>query len=116
MTLYDFGFIGAKPYLVFELLDGTTLKDRLKATGRFELRTAVVLMSQLLGGMAAAHDHGIVHCDLSPGNIVITRDDFPKVMDFGLSVLTKGVAEGSGEIMGTPRYMSPEQIAAGRIT
>jgi serine/threonine protein kinase len=108
VTLYDFGLIGAKPYLVFELLEGTTLRDRLKENGAMDLRTAVVLMSQLLGGMAAAHERDIVHCDLSPNNIIITTENFPKVMDFGLSVLAQGIAKGTGEVMGTPRYMYPE--------
>ena len=108
VTLLDFGLIGKKPYLVFELLEGTALRDEIKTVGKFPLARAVILMSQLLGGIAAAHELGIVHCDLSPANIFITGNDLPKVMDFGLSTIARSGNENTGELMGTPRYLYPE--------
>ena len=107
VTLLDFGLVGKKPYLVFELLEGISLRDELRS-GRMDLARAVILMSQLLGGVAAAHEQGIVHCDLSPNNIFITDGDFPKVMDFGLSTMVRGEEGEPGAVNGTPRYLYPK--------
>ena len=67
-------------------------------------------MSQILGGVEAAHSKGIAHCDLSPRNIILATDDRPKVMDFGLSTLLTEPLGQNGSVAGTPAYMSPEHL------
>ena len=110
-------------FMVMELLAGRTLADWLKESPRLPVATAVDLMAQILSGLGAAHLEGIVHRDLKPENIfIIRRDDRPhfvKIVDFGISkilgrsqpgqrVRTAGTAVGT--VLGTPLYMSPEQI------
>jgi serine/threonine protein kinase len=107
VTLYEVGTYHHLRYLVFELVDGESLKDRLKREGRLSLKDAVILTSQILAGVAYLHSHGVLHRDLSPANILLTREGIPKVTDFGVSILVKDQAM-SGEITGTLPYMSPE--------
>ncbi|MEM7292163.1 MAG: HDOD domain-containing protein [Pseudomonadota bacterium] len=110
VTLLDFGNVGAKPYLVFERLEGQSLREELSAKGSLGLQRSVILMSQILGGVDTAHKVGIAHCDLSPNNIVLTHDDRPMVMDFGLSAMIADHCGSGSGIAGTPAYMSPEQV------
>jgi serine/threonine protein kinase len=107
-------------YLVEELLDGETLRDRLRH-GPISLRKAIDYAVQIAHGLAAAHDKGIVHRDLKPENLFITKDGRVKILDFGLAKL--GAAKDAsgqaatltqqtnpGTVMGTVGYMSPEQV------
>jgi serine/threonine protein kinase len=110
VTLLDFGLIGSRPYLVFELLKGVSLLEELKTNGALGVQRGVILMSQILGGVATAHEEAISHGDLSTRNIIFTDNDLPKVMDFGLSSVLRSEATTSGVIAGTPRYMSPELL------
>jgi eukaryotic-like serine/threonine-protein kinase len=118
--IYDVGVIDDAPYLVTELLDGVTLRDRL-ATGAVPVTRAVEWAMQIAAALAAAHAKGVVHRDIKPGNIFITHDGRIKVLDFGLArlieerapdektqTLTAGTA--AGEVIGTPAYMAPEQV------
>ncbi len=111
------------PYLVTELLEGSTLRDRLSG-GAVPVRVAVEWARQIALGLAAAHEKGIVHRDLKPENIFITADDRAKILDFGLAKLTEAdpAAAGAtafpttpkgtmvGMVLGTAGYMSPEQV------
>ncbi|MEM7207957.1 MAG: protein kinase [Pseudomonadota bacterium] len=110
VTLLDFGLKGGQPYLVFERLKGRSLFEEMQQCGALGLKRSVVLMSQILGGVATAHAAGIAHCDLSPKNIILTNDDLPKVMDFGLSSILAEAGSSDGLIAGTPAYMSPEHL------
>ena len=104
--------------LVLELVDGPTLADRL-ATGPLSVAEALRLARQVADALEAAHDRGIVHRDLKPANIKVTSDGTAKVLDFGLAKLVAHDSDDSesatvtgthaGLILGTPRYMSPEQ-------
>jgi Tol biopolymer transport system component len=124
LAVYDVGAEGDVPYVVSELLEGATLRDRL-AGGPLPPRRAVELAIQIARGLAAAHDKGIVHRDLKPENVFVTRDGQIKILDFGLAKLvpTPAFAEAStdgavmgteptphGTILGTIGYMSPEQL------
>ncbi|HEY6337938.1 MAG TPA: protein kinase [Candidatus Sulfotelmatobacter sp.] len=116
------------PYIVSELLDGETLRERL-TSGAQPVRKAVDYALQIARGLAAAHDHGIFHRDLKPENIFITRDGHVKILDFGLAKLTMpepGAAgmsaqatldsvTGRGVLLGTLGYMSPEQCRGAAI-
>jgi eukaryotic-like serine/threonine-protein kinase len=123
VTIHDFGSEGAAPYVVMELLEGQTLRERL-STGPLPDAKAVEYGVEIANGLAAAHARGIVHRDLKPENVFVTRDGLVKILDFGLAKLTQ--SEGSagpqleastftavtepGAIMGTVGYMSPEQV------
>lgn len=109
------------PYLIAELLQGQTLRERLQS-GEIPLRKAVDFALQATRGLAAAHARGIVHRDLKPENLFITRDGVVKILDFGLAKLVApSVSESQisaatvsvtepGVVLGTAGYMSPEQV------
>src|SRR5262249_29232833 len=110
------------PYIVSELLDGETLRQRLGETAIAQ-RRAIDYAGQVVRGLAAAHEKGIVHRDLKPDNIFITNDGRVKILDFGIAKLTqpdgtpsqteiptRRVDTGPGKVMGTVGYMSPEQV------
>jgi eukaryotic-like serine/threonine-protein kinase len=106
-----------QPYLVFELLEGESLRERLKR-GQVLLREALGIVDQVAAGLQAAHLRGIVHRDLKPENIFLCALDdgsaHAKILDFGLSKMLSSqvTLTHSGSLFGTPLYMSPEQAAA----
>jgi TolB-like protein len=106
--------------LVLELVPGFTLKQHLAERGRLTLDEAVAIARQIAAALEAAHRHGIVHRDLKPANVKITHDGVVKVLDFGLAGIEApseiaATVTGTGTIVGTPAYMSPEQ-ARGQAT
>ncbi len=123
LGIHDIGTYEGSPFLVSELLEGDTLRQKIDA-GPIATRRAIEYALGIAQGLAAAHDKGIVHRDLKPENVFITRDGRVKILDFGLAKLTR--AEGSmetattmtmaspstipGVVMGTVGYMSPEQV------
>src|SRR5207247_2993552 len=88
LVIFDFGAHDGAPFIVSELLDGMTLRDRM-VSGRLPLRKALDYAVQIARGLGAAHEKGIVHRDLKPENIFITADDRAKLLDFGLAKLTQ---------------------------
>jgi serine/threonine protein kinase len=108
VTLYEMGQHHGLPYLVFEYVDGESLADLIAREGALPCSNAVILMSQILSGVVVAHEHGVVHRDLSPSNILITNDYIPKITDFGLS--TQNQPRQDGNVVGSLRYMSPERL------
>jgi Tol biopolymer transport system component len=118
VTIHDIGTDNGAPYLVMELLEGTTLRARIEEG--ITLRKAIEYAIQIVHGLAAAHEKGIVHRDLKPENIFVSRDGRVKILDFGLAKLvdtraseeTATVARETspGTVMGTSGYMSPEQV------
>ena len=85
LAIFDVGTHDAIPYLVTELLEGESLRDRLKAGG-LTVRKAAETAVQIAQGLAAAHEKGIVHRDLKPGNAFVTKDGQVKILDFGLAL------------------------------
>ncbi len=124
LVLFDVGTHDGAPYLVSELLEGTTLRELL-GRGRLAVRKAVDYGAQVARGLAAAHDQGIVHRDLKPENLLVTPDGRVKILDFGLarvltpeagsdvSVATRSETE-PGVVLGTRGYMAPEQVRGHR--
>lgn len=108
VTLHEVGEHHGLPYLVFEYVDGESLANLMARTGALPIAMAVILMSQMLSGLAAAHEAGIVHRDLSPANILLTKSQVPKVTDFGLS--GQNLPQQGGAVRGTLRYMAPERL------
>lgn len=121
LSIFDIGNHNGAPYVVSELLEGETLRDRLR-NGPLSSRKAIDYGRQIASGLAAAHEKGIVHRDLKPENIFVTADGRVKILDFGLAKLIRSEADLSGDaptqqvgteagvVMGTAGYMSPEQV------
>jgi serine/threonine protein kinase len=121
LSVYQMSSHDGTPYLVSELLDGSTLRDQL-LRGQVPIRKAMDYAIQTARGLAAAHDKGIVHRDLKPENLFVTKDGRIKILDFGLAKLaqqpfasdagiaTLAEATEPGVVLGTVGYMSPEQV------
>jgi len=124
VTIYEVGTAEGVSYIAMELVEGKTLREILH-TGAMPLRRLLPLAAQLADGLGKAHEAGIVHRDLKPENVMVTRDGFVKILDFGLAKLTQSGEEGEAEselstltratepgtILGTVGYMSPEQAS-----
>jgi predicted Ser/Thr protein kinase len=109
--VYDVGRIDGTPFLTMTYIEGRTLADQVRAA-QLEPRRAVEVVRDAARGMAAAHSHGVVHRDLKPGNILMAPNGRPVVTDFGLARRAADDVRltSSGVVMGTPLYMSPEQV------
>jgi Tol biopolymer transport system component len=121
LAVFDIGTHEGAPYVVSELLEGETLRDRLRG-GSIAVRKTLDYALQIAHGLAAAHEKGIIHRDLKPENLFLTKDGRVKILDFGLAKLTQPDsgdhtslptmthATEAGVVMGTAGYMSPEQV------
>src|SRR5438445_3112583 len=128
LIVHDIGTHDGSPYVVSELLEGETLRERMGGTAVGQ-RRAIDYALQVAHGLAAAHEKGIVHRDLKPDNIFITKDDRVKILDFGIAKLieppTEGIAQTDiatrkvhtdpGTVIGTVGYMSPEQVRGRQV-
>jgi serine/threonine protein kinase len=126
ISIYDVGRDGATSYIAMELVDGKTLRALLEA-GPLGIKKALQIATQIADGLAKAHAAGIVHRDLKPENVMVSRDGFVKILDFGLAKLLPSLDNSSeamtavtpgthpGMVMGTAGYMSPEQARGGEI-
>ncbi len=119
VTIYDVGRTDEVAYMAMEFLNGRELKDVLDTGTRLDVETAVELMLQVADGLAYAHEHGIVHRDVKPSNIMIIsmpNGVFAKITDFGIARMPgSAVKTMTGVVMGSPRYMSPEQAVGKAI-
>ncbi len=122
LAVYDVGDHKGRPYLVTELLEGATLRERLRE-GRIPARKAVTWGAEIADALSAAHEHRIIHRDLKPENLFITTEGRVKILDFGLAKVAPPLPAGddtasvrprsgtdAGTVLGTVGYMSPEQL------
>ena len=124
VNVSDFGIVDHGPcYLVMEVLEGESLGARLERDQRIPWREAIEIMRGVLMGLAHAHERGVVHRDIKPDNVFLTRKDGElviKILDFGIAKLFAGTADDpastrAGLTVGTPAYLSPEQAVGGEI-
>jgi Tol biopolymer transport system component len=119
ITIYDIGEVGNTWFIAAEFIEGMTLRERL-GTGKIELSEALRIAIQCTRALEAAHQAGIVHRDIKPENIMVRPDGLVKVLDFGLARVAEvqqpaAEATQAGTLVGTPRYMSPEQARGERL-
>src|SRR5438128_628969 len=128
LTVYEIGEDHSTHYIASELIEGETLRQRL-VRGRIEVSEAVDVAIQAASALAAAHEAGIVHRDINPGNIMLRPDGYVKVLDFGIAKLAEQEAPAMmpkdeallpattnlGSILGTVPYMSPEQARGAQV-
>jgi hypothetical protein len=122
ITIYEIGQADSVPFMAMELIEGRTLEDLL-ARGPLTIKNALSLAAQLADGLANAHEAGIVHRDLKPQNLMVSKDGFLKILDFGLAKVVGPFAgagtedvfnqslTATGLVIGTAGYMSPEQAS-----
>jgi serine/threonine protein kinase/tetratricopeptide (TPR) repeat protein len=122
VSIYDVGRDEGHAYIAMELIEGRDLRER-SADGALSLEFVLRVCTKLADGLAAAHERGIVHRDLKPENVIVSKDGFVKILDFGLAKLVRQIGQNDstmphttpGAVFGTVGYMSPEQ-AMGKAT
>ena len=116
VTVFDFDYhTDGSPYIAMELLKGQDLHKAVRQPPAMTVERKVAIIVQVLAGLAHAHQAGIVHRDIKPANIFINEDGSVKIMDFGVARLTAGSMTGTGNIVGTADYMSPEQVKGAKV-
>jgi serine/threonine-protein kinase len=116
VMVFDLGYhTDGSPYIAMELLKGQDLQKAVRSGVPMSLERKVTIIVQVLVGLAHAHQAGIVHRDIKPANIFINQDGTVKIMDFGVARLTTASMTGTGNIVGTADYMSPEQVKGAHV-
>jgi len=111
VTIYDVGKSGDVAYIAMEFLQGRELRDVLNDHGLLPVDQVLDIAYQVAQGLAYAHEHEIVHRDVKPSNIMVVRDGLVKVTDFGIArMASSAVHTQTGMVLGSPKYMSPEQV------
>lgn len=110
VTIYDAGETESVAYIAMEYLEGQSLREVLKSGTTMSYDRISEIGAQIADGLAYAQQHGIVHRDIKPANIMITKTGHVKITDFGIAHLPSGAKTQTGTILGSPKYMSPEQI------
>lgn len=127
LTVYEIGAEGNRQFIAMEFIEGVTVRESL-ASGRIDLSTALEISVQVASALAAAHEAGVVHRDIKPENIMVRPDGYAKVLDFGIAKLTEQATSDrdqfetmaaartrTGLVLGTGRYMSPEQARGQKV-
>jgi eukaryotic-like serine/threonine-protein kinase len=116
VTIYDVGETGNMAYIAMEYLKGQSLKEILDQHGCLPLDLAMDTAMQMADALAYAHEHGIVHRDVKPGNVIVLEDRGDiKLTDFGIAHINAQSETRRDVLMGSPRYMAPEQITGNPI-
>jgi len=101
-------------FIAMAYYEGETLAQKLRK-GALSAQQAVKIAGDVAKGLAKAHRHGVIHRDIKPGNIIVTTDDVVKILDFGIAKLESLTSKRTGRVVGTPPYMSPEQLGGGPV-
>jgi len=115
ITVYDFGQEADRLFMAMELLQGSDLKHVIQQRELRTLDAKLAIMEQIAEGLGFAHGHGVVHRDLKPANIHIQPGGQVKIVDFGLAHVSGSDMTRTGMVMGTPHYMSPEQVRGEKV-
>src|SRR5512147_1791109 len=116
VMVFDLGYhTDGSPYIAMELLRGHDLQKALRQPPPMPLDRKVAVIVQVLAGLAHAHQAGLVHRDIKPANIWVQEDGSCKIMDFGIARETSHSMTGTGNVMGTADYMSPEQVQGKKV-
>jgi serine/threonine-protein kinase len=110
ITIYDFVEEEGHLYMVMELLEGQDLKELIKSGSPLTMEQILSIMEQIADGLGFAHTRGMIHRDLKPANIHVSKNGQVKILDFGLVHEASSDMTKTGQVMGTPNYMSPEQV------
>src|SRR2546430_6128064 len=110
VSIYDFGEDGGVWYIAMEFVQGRELKECFETNERFKIADIVRIMSQILNALDYSHRQGVIHRDIKPANIILLADGSVKVADFGIAHIETSNMTQVGTTLGTPAYMSPEQI------
>ncbi len=110
VTIHDMGKSDDGAYIAMEFLDGRSLREILDTGIVLDPARVAMIAVQIADGLAYAHEHGVVHCDIKPANIMVQERGAVKITDFGIARLPTGSRTFAGTIVGSPRYISPEQI------
>jgi len=111
VTIYDVGKSGDVAYIAMEFLQGRELRDIMNDSGLLPVDQVLDIVAQVAQGLAYAHEHEIVHRDVKPSNIMVVRDGHAKITDFGIArMASSAVRTQTGMVLGSPKYMSPEQV------
>ena len=109
VVVHEYDYFKEEPFIVMELLKGRDLETR-AAEGNFSVTDSLNIIHQTLSGLHHAHGHGVIHRDIKPTNIFVTDSNVVKILDFGIARLAVSSTVTEGFVLGTPEYMSPEQI------
>jgi serine/threonine-protein kinase len=116
VTVYDVGEHKGQPFIAMEYIPGETLGELIRRRAPLDVRRKLELMIEVCSGLAYAHKHGIIHRDIKPANLMVSRDSsILKVLDFGIARAGESALTQVGMVVGTPNYMSPEQIRGDAI-
>ena len=110
VTIYDIGKSQDSAYMAMEFMEGRLLREILDAHTALSIDKIIEITAQIADGLAYAHENDVVHRDIKPANIMLVRDDVAKIMDFGIAQMPSGARTLAGTVLGSPKYMSPEQI------
>jgi serine/threonine-protein kinase len=108
--VHEYGEQGRIKFIAMQFIDGQELRQLMRQRGRFELDDAVSVIQQLLDALDCSHRHGVVHRDIKPSNLMVVEPLLIKVMDFGIARIESAAFTQVGTLLGTPSYMSPEQM------
>ncbi|MFL9961251.1 serine/threonine-protein kinase [Paraburkholderia sediminicola] len=115
VAVYDYGEADGTAYIAMEYVDGRSLEAFLRAGEPLDLHAALDWFTQLLAGLAYAHEHGVVHRDIKPANLLVTPRGRLKVTDFGIAHIESSTMTVVGSVVGTPSYMAPEQFCGDSV-
>jgi len=115
VTIYDVGTEGKLQYIAMEYIKGATLEEMIRRKVKFNLRIVAQMIAQICSALEYAHSHKIVHLDIKPANVMVQQDYTVKVMDFGIARVDSTSMTRTGIAMGTPNYISPEQLQGKKV-